>query len=552
MSAAKAALSRLPVPRPSPGGVLGAGRSGGLGRVARAVSLLPGRAADVLSQRTRLVLDHVEGRREEPGQEPGRDAGPGRRSARSLRSDLHRLAAVLEGADRPTAWFALAVLQAELPLPEEVDTLLREARTAGGALALAELLARRPVLASLLAGAPVEVTSDTLVDVHATAGDGRSTGIQRVTRETVRRWLVTQDVRCVAWHEGLRALRDLRADEHAAMASGVPLVRDGDPPPAPPTALVPWHGTYLLAELALDPARTVRLRGLAAWSGCRTGAVGFDCVPVTSAETTDAWISEYFAGNLAALREFDTVATISDAAALEYRGWTRMLGSIGRRGPEIVPVPLPEWAPEPAPAAVTAARDRFGARPGAEPGAGPLVLCVGSHEPRKNHPAVLHAAHRAWLSGRRFTLAFVGARGWRGDEFAVEAARLAGLGFPVEHHEGVGDDELWAAYRLARFLVFPSLNEGYGLPVAEALALGTPVLTSAHGSLGDLARGGGAVTVDPRDDDDLLRGFQALLDDDDLVAELRAQATRRPGRTWDDYAAQAWHRLVGTGTGAGR
>jgi hypothetical protein len=552
MTGVTSAPRRLPRPRASAAGVLGAGRTGGLDRVARAVSLLPRAAGGVLARRTRLVLNHLAAdpvRRVPAGAPAGAFAVPDRRT---LQRDLHRLAEALDRADHADAWFALAVLRAELPLPEEVDVLLREARTAGGAIALAELLARRAVLVSLVAGAPVEVTSGTLVDVHSTARDRRATGIQRVTRETVRRWSTTPGVRCVAWHEGLRALRDLRPEERAAMASGVPLAADDDPPPPPRAVLVPRHGTYLLAELALDPARTARLRALAAWSGCRSGAVGFDCVPVTSAETTDAWISEYFAGNLAALREFDTVATISDAAAVEYRGWARMLTSIGRSGPEIVPVPLPEWAPEPSDAAVAAARRRFRAQRDAHPGAGPLVLCVGSHEPRKNHLAVLHAAHRAWLADRRFTLAFVGARGWRGDEFAVEAARLSALGFPVEHHEGVGDDELWAAYRLARFLVFPSLNEGYGLPVAEALALGTPVLTSSHGSLGDLARSGGTVTVDPRDDDDLLRGFLALLDDDTLVAELRAQAARRPPRTWDDYATEVWDRLTGPADGRDR
>jgi len=308
---------------------------------------------------------------------------------------------------------------------------------------------------------------------------------------------------------------------------------------APPrTVVVPWRGTLLLPELALEQERTARLRALALWSGCRTGTIGFDCVPVTSAETTDAGISEFFACNLAAVRGFSAVAAISRAAATEYRGWARMLSSVGVRGPDIRAVELPEAAGEPSERDLSRARLRF------LRGGRPLVLCVGSHEPRKNHLAVLHAAHRAWLDGHRFTLAFVGAKGWRGAEFAQEATRLARLGVDVVHHEGVADQELWAAYRLARFLVFPSLNEGFGLPVAEALALGTPVLTSRHGSLGDLAGDGGGVVVDPRDDEELYRDFVALLADDRLVAELRLQAAARPRRTWDDYASGTWTHLT--------
>jgi glycosyltransferase involved in cell wall biosynthesis len=492
--------------------------------VSRAIGVLPGGAGTALDRRVGLLLEHLDG----AGRPPGDDK-------------LTRLAALLDRADRSVTWLVLAVLRASLPVTEDVVGLLRDVRTTSGAAALAELVARRDVVGSLMSGTPVEVTSATLVDVHATVSDRRATGIQRVTRETVRHWMGRRPVRCVAWHDGLRALRDLSPAETEAVAAGLPAPRTAeglpaDPPPA--SVLVPWRGGYLLPELALDPPRTARVRALAAWSGCRTGAVGFDCVPVTTAETTDAGISEYFAHNLAAMRDVDVVATISDAAATEYRGWTRMLSSIGRRGPAIVPVPLPQWAPEPEPAVEAAARARFAGD------GSPLVLCVGSHEPRKNHLAVLHAAHRAWSAGRRFTLAFVGARGWRGDEFAVEAARLADLGFPVVHHEGVSDPELWAAYRTARFLVFPSLNEGYGLPVAEALALGTPVLTSAHGSLGDLAMEGGTVTVDPRDDDDVLRGMLQLLDDDVLLAELRDQARRRPVRTWADYADDLWGVLV--------
>jgi glycosyltransferase involved in cell wall biosynthesis len=96
-------------------------------------------------------------------------------------------------------------------------------------------------------------------------------------------------------------------------------------------------------------------------------------------------------------------------------------------------------------------------------------------------------------------------------------------------------------------VLFPSLNEGFGLPVAEALASGTPVVTTRHGSTAEIAEGGGALLVDPRDDHDLADAVGRLLEQPDLHAELRRQAAARPQRTWDEYARDLWTVLVASG-----
>jgi glycosyltransferase involved in cell wall biosynthesis len=115
------------------------------------------------------------------------------------------------------------------------------------------------------------------------------------------------------------------------------------------------------------------------------------------------------------------------------------------------------------------------------------VLAVGTLEPRKNLPRVVLAAERAGVE-----LRVVGARGW--GEVGVESA-----GF-------VSDDELARLYRGAACLVYPSLYEGFGLPVLEAMASGTPVVTSRNGALAELS-GGAAVLVDPRDVDAIAGGI---------------------------------------------
>jgi glycosyltransferase involved in cell wall biosynthesis len=171
----------------------------------------------------------------------------------------------------------------------------------------------------------------------------------------------------------------------------------------------------------------------------------------------------------------------------------------------------------------------------------PLVLVVGSHEPRKNHLTVLHAAEILWREGYQFSLTFVGGNSWNSGAFMATLDRLAAQGRPVETISAASDDLLWGGYRVARFTVFPSINEGFGLPVAESLACGTPVVTSKYGAMKEIAdQGGGAVLVDPRNDSDVAAGMRALLETDGLIDQLRSEAAARPNRTWDDYAAETW------------
>jgi glycosyltransferase involved in cell wall biosynthesis len=237
----------------------------------------------------------------------------------------------------------------------------------------------------------------------------------------------------------------------------------------------------------------------------------------------------------------DQIAAVSGASAQEFRGWRHMLSAIGVRGPEITAVSLPVEAPEPNAASLAAARERLLI------GSQPLVLCVGTHEPRKNHLAVLHAAEVLWRRGLRFSLAFIGGHSWNSQRFDDRVNQLRGAGRPIELLSSVTDESLWAAYRVSRCVVFPSLNEGFGLPVAEALACGTPVVTSNFGSMAEIAQHGGAVTIDPRDDSSLADGLARVLTDDALHARLRAEAAARPQRSWDDYARETWDLLVTEG-----
>lgn len=479
------------------------------------------------------------------------------RTAAAAPARMALLASTLEGrrveADEATAvveshltsprddvvWLALAVLSGVLPTAEQVVATRRAARFDGPSAVLAAAAAlERPEDRA----AVVEVVSGPVVDIEHLARTSLGTGIQRVTRETLRRWTAEHELHAAGWHLDHRAMRPLTPAELARALGGAPAKsRSSVPHPTRERrVLVPWQSTYVLPEVVLEEGRTRRMEALLRFSRSRGAAIGFDTVPITSGETAADDVPPRFALELAALRHADRIATISAAAACEYEGWRTMVRSMGLPGPEIREVALAVEAVAPDPEALAEAGARY-----CVPTL-PMVLCVGSHEPRKNHLAVLHAAERLWRDGVEFSLVFVGGNAWKSEGFSRRLAELAAAGRPVESVLGISDRLLWALYTLARCTVFPSLNEGFGLPVAESLASGTPVVTSSFGSMLEIAEGGGALTVDPRDDAALAAAMRALLTDDVLHHELTVQARGRTSRTWDQYAAETWDYLVAT------
>lgn len=445
--------------------------------------------------------------------------------------------AALGDATTDVIWLALAVVSGALPDSDAVTSARRAVALDGPSEVLT---AAARVITTESAGRTVRVLRDTtLVDLGDLLTSPLGTGIQRVAREVSIEWVSRYDATVLGWTDDFGALRVAGHSEvqaaldgsRSAPESSEPLTTRSTPPG---DVVVPWGCTYVVPELAIQPARCAAMKALAQYSRNHSGVIGFDCVPITSSETSAQGFAGVFALNLAAVAHFDVVAAISRAAAVEYEGWRMMLEGAGLAGPSITTVGLPGHAPEPEADALREAEARL-----VIPGV-PLVLVVGSHEPRKNHLAVLHAAEVLWRRGHRFSLTFIGGNSWGGGEFTARLMALRGAGRPVESISKFPDRLLWAAYRLARCTVFPSVNEGFGLPVAESLSAGTPAITSGFGSMREIAQAGGAVMIDPRNDDELATALEQLLTDDGLVATLSGEALSRPRTTWVQYADQLW------------
>jgi glycosyltransferase involved in cell wall biosynthesis len=192
-------------------------------------------------------------------------------------------------------------------------------------------------------------------------------------------------------------------------------------------------------------------------------------------------------------------------------------------------------APQPDDAARRAAlRVRTGLPPD-----GPLVLLPGTREPRKNQLAALEAflRVRAAAPGPPAVLLLAGARGW-GCEALEARLREPALHGAVGVAGEVDEADLGALLRGADLVFYPSLEEGFGLPVVEALRCGRAVLTSRDSPMADL--GGAAVALaDPRDADSLARELHALLAQPARRAALGAAAARAVAPlTWDAAAAR--------------
>ena len=157
------------------------------------------------------------------------------------------------------------------------------------------------------------------------------------------------------------------------------------------------------------------------------------------------------------------------------------------------------------------------------------LLFVGALQPRKDPLCAVRALARL---DPHLQLAFVGPEKRGGNDVRREVARL-GLEQRVRFLGHVSKEELGALYRGAECLVLPSRDEGFGLPVLEAMAAGTPVVASTAGALPEVA-GEAAVLVPPRDPSALAEGVERALGDRDRLRALGLERSRQ--FTWQETA----------------
>jgi glycosyltransferase involved in cell wall biosynthesis len=172
----------------------------------------------------------------------------------------------------------------------------------------------------------------------------------------------------------------------------------------------------------------------------------------------------------------------------------------------------------------------------------PFMLFVGTFEPRKNLWRILSAFKRfTELTEFPHSLVLAGNPGWRVDVEAM--VRQLDLVARVDLRLNPDDAALSALYAECDFLVMPSLYEGFGLPLLEAMGFGKPVITSDRSSMPEVA-GQAGLLVDPESIDGICSAMQALADDRGRYRDLSSAAIRQASQFSWDTAAKATQRVL--------
>jgi glycosyltransferase involved in cell wall biosynthesis len=169
---------------------------------------------------------------------------------------------------------------------------------------------------------------------------------------------------------------------------------------------------------------------------------------------------------------------------------------------------------------------------------GEFILYVGGMDPRKNVPRLIEAFRILKKDGNiPHRLVVLGRKG-AGTDQAMELARVSGVDKDMIFPGYVDRNDINLFYSACGAFVYPSLYEGFGLPILEAFSSGAPVVTSSTSSCAEIASDA-ALTVDPEDVEAIARALQKIISDKDLANDLKARGIARARDfSWHDSAAR--------------
>lgn len=317
----------------------------------------------------------------------------------------------------------------------------------------------------------------------------------------------------------LRSLREWSQDLRRKLKGGLFSRQE------PPSCYFLWQGRLLLPEVIGAPEQLDFLAAALSAAPLQSTMIVYDLLPITHPECFVSNALSSFVQYLTLVRHVDQISCISDTVRRQLEP---LLPAIPRSKPPAritAHVLAGDFQTQPA---TTAASDD---RP-----AEPVVLCVGTIEPRKNQTRILRAMVAAQEAGCRFRGVFAGNAGWLNGQFRDELKAARSRGIQVELHEGVTDDTLAELYRTASLTIYCSLAEGFGLPVVESVMAGVPCLTSRLGSMQEIAiQLGGCSLVNPYDTNEMANAIGNLVEDHQELARLAAEARQAQWRSWRDY-----------------
>jgi glycosyltransferase involved in cell wall biosynthesis len=380
------------------------------------------------------------------------------------------------------------------------------------------------------------------LDVTSSCKSPLNTGVQRVVRGLYRALNARTAVTPLLWSDGWHTY--CRLGERERMYLSAPFQNYQAPADKPETVPAPFfwsktvhHFSYranrvrledvatsedvLLVPEIFQDERTKTLATVNQWFRGRRVAIFHDAVPLRLPEVTKSAEQRTFPRYVQALASFDKVICPSREAEADLQFYWKEFGLAGGR------TSVQMWPTD-------FGTERTIAPPNDQ---ARRILCVSSFHPRKNHLRLLEAAEQLWRENLRFELILVGrtTAHW-GPTVRAEIDRLSRAGRLLHWQRHIDDESLHQTYRDCSFTVYPSVREGFGLPILESLWHVRPCVCGHNGALGEVARGGGCLLVDQEDPSSLADGMRQLLTDGETCHRLYEEARKRTFRSWDNYA----------------
>ena len=359
-----------------------------------------------------------------------------------------------------------------------------------------------------------------VVTSHTSRSDARS-GIQAVVRGLISGLSHNNtDFEAVRWSNWRSALvpLDRQHRAHLGMAKQVALNRNQASSSA---------GSWLLLPEVIYETDPRRLIDYARKQRMRVAAFFHDAIPISHPELVRRKAAQCHADYMTALCKTDLVIPVSNSAAEQFRLF------VEKRRLRLPTIHVCSSAGE------FPGIERPRAKPNVLPDA-VNILCVSTLEPRKNHKTLLEAFEQASsaLSHPRLWLHLAGDR-YKDAEFIVELVKAARTrNRYIIWHGKVTDRQLVNLYRECDLTIYPSIVEGFGLPIIQSLWNRRPCVCANFGAMAETANKGGCLTVDVRDPAKLSGAIVTLATRSDLRQSLVEEIEAQHFKTWHEYATE--------------
>ncbi len=387
-----------------------------------------------------------------------------------------------------------------------------------------------------------------LIDVTNSTRDPANSGVIRVTRRLSRTLQQFIDPLFIVWHEPARTYVFPTAQEFEQLAAFHGPVRPAGHPVSETwerrlTLESYWSARKHLGGWLLLPETTMtaafgEILKLAQRLRLRVASIFHDAIPILRPDLCNVEMRLNHHGYIRYLAQTDVVMPNSNFSAQSLRDiWLQDKISATRIATNVLPAEFSgvERNTAPAPAVKTVS-----------------ILCVSTLEPRKNHLKLIEACLRMGAAHPEldWKLTLVGNKYAGALDLADKIQQISRENPRIQWLGIVDDEKLCRLYREATFTAYPSIIEGFGMPILESVWHARPCLCFNQGVMAEIAAAGGCLTADVTDVAAFADALSRLATDAELRAVLSEQATRRKLKTWNEYASQLIDTLVQANTPA--